>query len=235
MRINKPKGKDADIITLVIGEQTMLGCELLRKLLSDQRSGIRVVGHGTGIEEVLKLSRQHKPNVLLLSASQPEGQEAGIGLVKRMKQEVPQVRVLLLLDRSMRRLVVESLSNGASGIYLRSGSTDMLSKAIRMVNRGDFWVSSQELVYVLEQLNEPTPFVPISVNGDDLLAPRENRVARLVAEGHTNREIAQKLNLSEHTVKNYVFHVFDKLGVSNRVELANYAMRRTSCLSASIQ
>jgi DNA-binding NarL/FixJ family response regulator len=92
------------------------------------------------------------------------------------------------------------------------------------VQAGQIWANSSELVYVLETFAKLAPMRVVDGNGARLLTKREEDVVRLLGDGLQNREIAQQLNLSEHTVKNYLFHIFDKLGVSSRVELILYAV-----------
>jgi DNA-binding NarL/FixJ family response regulator len=134
--------------------------------------------------------------------------------------------VILLLDSPDREQIVEAFRNGASGVFFRSDSLERLWKSIRSVHLGQVWASSRELQYLLEELVQTMPFHVVDVQGGVLLTEREDQVVRLVAEGYTNREISKELGLSEHTVKNYIFRVFDKLGVSTRVELALYAMNQ---------
>jgi DNA-binding NarL/FixJ family response regulator len=108
----------------------------------------------------------------------------------------------------------------------------MLAKCIQCVASGQVWASSSELHYVLEALSESG--VPAGLNFDGgLLSARETDVVRCVTEGLTNREIAQRLSLTEHTVKNYLFRIFDKLGVSSRVEVVLYAFRNGKAAPAS--
>lgn len=100
-----------------------------------------------------------------------------------------------------------------------------LWKSIRSVQQGQVWANSQELQFLLEELAHAMPISPARMlRGGETLTEREEQIVYLVAEGYTNREVSVKLGLSEHTVKNYVFKIFDKLGVSTRVELARYAM-----------
>jgi len=98
-----------------------------------------------------------------------------------------------------------------------------LAKCIHCVSQGQIWANSGELRYLLEALGEALPLRAIDARGTVLLSRREQEVVRCVAEGLSNREIAQRLGLTEHTVKNYLFRIFDKLGVSKRVEVVLYA------------
>ncbi len=97
-------------------------------------------------------------------------------------------------------------------------------KCIRTVHNGQIWASNHELEFLLEAIVYSRPLHLSKIHSMSVLTPREEAVVRLVAEGMKNREISLKLNVSEHTVRNYLFRVFDKLGVSNRVELVLYAL-----------
>src|SRR5439155_4246730 len=100
----------------------------------------------------------------------------------------------------------------------------LLGKCILCVHQGQVWASSDELLYLLAAVAQPVPMRFTSVTGNSLLSARELDVVRCVAEGLSNREIASRLTLREHTVKNYLFRIFDKLGVSSRVEVVLYAL-----------
>jgi DNA-binding CsgD family transcriptional regulator len=97
-------------------------------------------------------------------------------------------------------------------------------KCIQVVHRGQVWASSQQIDYLIDLISQVPSLRVINANGNRLLTPREEQVVALVAEGLSNREIAQELKLSEHTIKKYVFRIFDKLGISTRVELVLYAV-----------
>jgi DNA-binding NarL/FixJ family response regulator len=119
--------------------------------------------------------------------------------------------------------VVEAFRAGARGVFCRSESLKSLARCIQCVSEGQIWANSKELRYLLEALGEALPLRVIDARGAALLSRRELEVVRCVAEGLSNREIAQRLGLTEHTVKNYLFRIFDKLGVSKRVEVVLYA------------
>jgi DNA-binding NarL/FixJ family response regulator len=129
----------------------------------------------------------------------------------------------MLIDSSENGQVVEAFRAGARGVFCRSESLMSLAKCIQCVSEGQIWANSRELRYLLEALGEALPMRVIDARGAALLSRRELEVVRCVAEGLSNREIAQRLGLTEHTVKNYLFRIFDKLGVSKRVEVVLYA------------
>jgi DNA-binding NarL/FixJ family response regulator len=127
-------------------------------------------------------------------------------------------------------MVVEAFRAGASGIFSRDQSSELLCKCIHAVHQGQVWASSKQLRFVIEALGPSLPAKPLWKRTPGLLTKREEGVVDLVAEGLTNRDISRQLNLSEHTVRNYLFRIFNKVGSSNRLELALYAIdRRESC------
>jgi len=128
----------------------------------------------------------------------------------------------MLLEQCERDLVVDSFRGGARGIFCRTASFEALCKCIERVHQGQIWASSTELQIILEAFASAVPLRATNHRGENLLTRREEQVVNLVAQGLTNREISGQLRLSEHTVKNYLFRIFDKLGVSSRVELVLY-------------
>ena len=134
---------------------------------------------------------------------------------------------MLLLDESEPQMVVNAFRAGAKGVFSRTQSDiRLLAKCIRRVMEGQVGVDSQQMLYLLEALTGNGNGKPDAAGTSARLTRREESVVRLVVQGMVNREIAEQLRLSEHTIKNYLFRIFDKLGVSNRVELALYAVAR---------
>jgi DNA-binding CsgD family transcriptional regulator len=129
------------------------------------------------------------------------------------------VRIVVLLERSTPASVVSAFRCGATGIFCRTEPLSELRRCIDHVNRGEIWVSKSEAEFLLEALRSTPSCEGIEAGKIDLLSPRELQVAEYAAQGESNKQIADRLGLSEHTVKNYLFHVFEKVGVSNRLEL----------------
>jgi DNA-binding NarL/FixJ family response regulator len=135
---------------------------------------------------------------------------------------------VILLDNEDRKLTVDAFRAGASGVFCPSQSSfKMLCRCVDRVHSGQLWAKRSELVQVMEAFSQLEPLQVVTPDGLRLLTKREEEVVRLLADGLQNREIARELNLSEHTIKNYLFHIFDKLGVSSRVEVVLYAASRT--------
>jgi DNA-binding NarL/FixJ family response regulator len=174
---------------------------------------------------LLKSVRQTKLAVALISADLQDGSLSGLAALREVHEVDPEVRSILMFDRPEPRLVVEGLRAGARGFFSRATfDFAALRKCVRRVCEGQVWIGNTELEYVFEALVQTRPLRVVNPDGLNLLSRREEEVMRLVAEGLGNREIAEQMNLSEHTVKNYLFRIFDKLGVSNRVELVLYAV-----------
>jgi DNA-binding NarL/FixJ family response regulator len=131
----------------------------------------------------------------------------------------------LLVESFDRELVVNAFRSGVRGIFCISDSNlRLLCKCLLRVADGQIWANTEQLNYSMELISEVPSFGVLNSNGNNLLTPREEQVDALVAEGMGNRNIARKLNLSEHTIKKYLFRIFEKLGISSGVELVLYAV-----------
>jgi DNA-binding NarL/FixJ family response regulator len=201
-----------------------MSCRLLADAL--QRSKRFLATAAVTPKAVLSALETGSFHVVLIGTTFPDEPVGGLRLLSEVRILYPAVRVVVLLDALDRRAVVEAFRCGAGGVFCRADSFQVLCKCIQCVRDGQVWASSAELDFVLDALVQPPMFEPRSMSGSRPLSKREREIARLVAEGLSNRQISQRLNLSEHTIKNYLFRVFEKLGVSTRVELALYALKR---------
>ena len=122
--------------------------------------------------------------------------------------------------------MIKGFRGGARGIIYRSHFLKALSKCIETVHKGQIWASNEDLEHLINALTHIEPLHFNNSEGTPLLTRREEDVVRLVADGMKNREIAERLNVSEHSIRNYLYRIFDKLGVSSRVELILYAFNQ---------
>jgi len=160
----------------------------------------------------------------VIGARLEEEDMAGFSLTRELLALPSKLNVIMILDSNKPAMVVEAFRAGASGIFSRDQSSELRCKCIHAVHQGQVWASSKELRFVIEALGQALPAKSVCTRGSSLLTKREEGVVDLVAEGLTNRDISHQLNLSEHTVRNYLFRIFNKVGTSNRLELALYAI-----------
>jgi len=213
----------SDVAVLIASANAMTG-ELLAGALNRQPC-FRVVAHATTAQQVLEAVQTVALDVALISATLADGPLSGFGALRQMRECSPDVKSVVLLDNPEHNLIVDAFRAGAKGVFCPSQSAfKLLCRCVNQVHAGQIWANSNELAEVMEAFSQLAPMRVVNADGLRLLTKREEDVVRLLAEGMQNREIARDLNLSEHTVKNYLFHIFDKLGVSSRVELILYAV-----------
>ena len=165
-----------------------------------------------------------RPDVVVISAQLEDGPLTGFKVLHQLRASESKTPTVMLLDSTERDLVVDAFRAGARGVFCRGYSFKALPKCIRRVHEGQVWVNNVELEFLLELVISLRPMqARNNAGGMALLTPRERDVVRLAVEGMRNQEISVKLNVSEHTVRNYLFRIFDKLGISSRVELVLYA------------
>jgi DNA-binding NarL/FixJ family response regulator len=165
------------------------------------------------------------PQVALLSLGSPAHASGPVSTLRAFHLSHPSVAKVLLLDAWDRELVVNAFRSGARGVFvITDSSLRLLCKCLVRVAAGQVWINTEQLNCLLELIAEVPSLRVVNAGGQGILTPREEQVVALVAEGLSNRAIARELILSEHTIKKYLFRIFEKLGISTRVELVLYAV-----------
>lgn len=206
--------------SVLVVSATRLTTELMVEALRRNRGLAVNDAFGTS---VLSAAASMKPDVLLLSEELEGVPGKGFEVLRELRAAVPKIRTVMLLDSSLRNLVVESFRSGARGVFCRDASLKLLGKCVRKVHEGQLWVNRTQLAFLLQELADRPTTRLVDVQGKALLSKREEDVVRCLCEGRTNGQIALQLKLSENTVRNYMFRIFNKLGVSSRVEVMRYA------------
>ena len=220
----KSAAPSKSLIRVLIADSSPMQSQLLSSALR-RRPEFRVSSCTLDAESILRDLAQAHIDVLLLDTGSPGDNSDDMACLRRVQIAFPDVPKILLLETFDREIVVNAFRAGARGLFSFSASSfRSLCKCIEVVHRGEIWASSQQVEYLLELVTQVPSLRVVNANGKTLITPREEQVVALVAEGLTNRDIANELGLSEHTVKKYLFHIFDKLGVSTRVELVLYAV-----------
>jgi len=215
--------ENSERIRVLAADSSRMSSQLLAQALA-QDSQFHVTGTEPKSDSILAAVADERPHVVLMSSALEESTK-GFDLIRQVCATHPDTCVVMLMDTSKRSTVVEAFRSGAKGVFSRTESPKTLAKCIRSVHQGQIWANSAELRFLLEALCESQPMPVLDAGGEAMLSKREQDVVRCVAEGMSNREIASRLRLTEHTVKNYLFRIFDKLGVSSRVEVVLYAFR----------
>lgn len=216
--MQSPEIFERETIRVLVADDTQIHTQLLAEALRRDPQ-LEVVSPPVRSRDLVETVKLHKVDVLVLSSNLDEEPMRGFELLRQLRAADPGVLAIMLLDSSKRETVLQAFRAGARGIFSRHDSLEILSKCIRSVREGQIWANSEQLTFAVEALATSPTLRAVDANGLSLLSKREMEVVRSLAEGLTNREIAERLGLSQHTIKNYLFRVYDKLGVSSRLEL----------------
>ena len=184
----------------------------------------KVIGEATDGRQALDLTQKLNPDILLLDLIMPH--LTGLETLRELSGSSTPVRTIVLTASIEKEQIAQALQLGARGILLKDASTDVLLAGIRAVMNGQFWVGQDKVTDLVEILRSymPASGEPKADRKIFGLTARELDVVAAIVSGFTNREIAQKFTISEQTVKHHLRNIFDKVGVSNRLELALFAI-----------
>jgi len=201
--------------------------ELLTNLFSRGRNGFLIQTLTGTTQNILSRLGGSNPHVALISEELQDGPQAGFEVLRKLRNSHPDTAPVMLLKSSTPDRVVRAFRDGARGVFYRSHSSKALSKCIRSVHEGQIWAANEDLEHLLCALgHHAKPHQFCGPDGTPLLTRREEDVVGLVVDGMKNRDIALRLQVTEHSIRNYVYRIFEKLGVSTRVELILYALSR---------
>ena len=216
----------SDVVSIVVADGTRIHTQLLANALRNDR-GLQVVAAASDSEELLVAITRVLVDVVVISHNLDDQLGHGTQVLREMRALRPHVKGVVLLDSSRPEDVIDCFRAGAKGIFSKHERLETLCKCIRRVHEGQIWARSVDLDQALEAFANSPLVRATNHKGIELLSPRERQIIQHLAGGMTNREIAQALSLSPHTVKNYLFRIFDKLGVSSRTELLYLTMNNS--------
>ena len=211
-------------IGVLVADSSPITSQLLAEAIGRHR-GIEILGFGSEPEKLFERILGRMPDVALISPRLGEDPDGGFRLLEMLQVEYPRLKSVMLLDSHRPDNVIHAFRSGASGVFGKNMPIQMLCKCIKAVYEGQIWANSEELSHVVAALSAPQQQRTLATDTMKMLSRREQDVVHLLAEGLTNRQIADRLKISPHTVKNYLFKIFDKLDISNRLELVFLVLR----------
>ena len=222
--MSSPSGLSPEVVSVLVADSNQTQSQLLCGALRRQ-GAFKVAGCQSELSECLSILAADPADVLLLADGITENRERLYELLRGVHSGYPNLAIVLLLDNYDRELVVNSLRAGARGLFcLASMPFKSLCRCITSVHQGQYWTNTEQMGYVIDALSIAPSVHVINSRGRVVLTPREEQTVHLVTEGLNNREVARELNLKENTVKKSLLRIYDKLGVSNRLELAVHAI-----------
>jgi two-component system, NarL family, nitrate/nitrite response regulator NarL len=196
------------------------------KRLLEAEPGFKVIAEASNGNEAVKMVRQHKPDLLLLDLSMP--QQTGLEAIRELGSLGASTRIILLTAAVEKSQIVEALQLGARGVVLKDSATQLLIQAVRVVMAGEYWVGREQVSNLVQYLRTLMQTTAQEARQRKFgLTPRELEIVSAVVAGFANKEIAEHFKISEDTVKHHLSNIFDKLGVSTRLELALFAVNQS--------
>lgn len=211
--------KNKNAIRILLADDHPIFRDGVRRLL-EQEDSVAIVGEASNGNECVSMLSKLKPDILLLDLRMPD--KDGLAVLEEVNFDSIGTRVIVLTATEDDNDVVRAMRLGARGVVLKQSATDLLLKSILKVHSGEIWLDNRMTAEVMRAFSKSSEAGPRREK--PLLSDREREIVQLVAQGFRNREIGEKLFISEQTVKNHLHNIFDKLGVSDRLELALYAL-----------
>lgn len=211
-----------DLINILIVDDHPTFRYGLRKLLESE-AGFRVAGEAADGAEAVRLARELRPDIVLLDLTLH--QRPGLEVLKDLVSLDSKLRIIILAAAIEKAEMAQALQLGARGIVLKESATELIIDSVRSVVKGEYWVGREHVSNLVQLLHRFLPRQAAKNHRENFgLSPRELEVVTAIVAGYSNKEIAQKLSLSEQTVKHHITNIFDKVGVSNRMELTLFAI-----------
>ena len=212
-------------VRILIADDHPIFRDGLKRLLESEHD-LKVIGEACDGIEAVNFVRKLRPEILLLDLAMPH--RAGLEALRDISADNFPVRVILLTAAAEKEQIVEALQLGARGVVLKDSATQILLKSIRAVMQGEYWVGRESVSNLVQYLRSLVDSSSTASRGRRYgLTPRELEIISAVVAGYANKEVAEHFKISEDTVKHHMSNIFDKVGVSTRLELALFAVNQS--------
>ena len=209
------------IKVVIVDDHTIVRKGLV-SLLYDEED-IDVIGEAEDGHEAIKTVEKLNPDVVIMDIGMPSMN--GLEAVRLLKKERPAIRILILTMHANEEYIIEALKSGACGYLIKKSAPRELTSAIRIADSGEMYLSPTIATKVINRFITETAINHDGHKKDDVLTSREREVIQMIAEGKSNKEIADKLSISLKTVKNHRSNMMDKLNLHNTAEITQYAIK----------
>lgn len=226
-----PRRPNKTLISVLVVAPDNMTAELLTNAFSRGRNSFAVTTLIGTSENVIGHLTQSKSDVALINEELEDGAQTGFKVLQKLSGNHDGTAPIMLLKSSRADSVCDAFREGARGVFYRNASLRVLAKCIRMVHLGQLWIGNEDVQHIVNTLHGRKPIRLTGADKEPLLTGREEDVVRLVADGMRNRDIAEQLGVTEHSVRNYLYRIFEKVGVSTRVELILYVFSRKNAAS----
>ena len=213
-------------VRLLIADKSRMGCELLRNSFKRFPDQFDVAACEVTSSGVVRRATESCIDVSLISADLEDGALVGLKALRELHLSRVAGCAVILFDTLEDELAVHAFCSGAKGVLSRAEPFDRLRKCLLSVHKGQVWANSRQLQMILEVVTNAAPPRIVNSRGLSLLTKRETQLVQLIAEATPTKEITSRLGISEHTLSNYLFRIYNKVGVSNRLELALCAIKQ---------
>ncbi len=220
-RASQPEDKSSATreINLIIAVESRMDGQLFKHALQGPSQRLKVISCAVSKAELIHSISSHPMDIALVSESLQDGHLTGFRILAELRALSPKTRSIMLLKNNNSELVLDAFRAGAKGVFCRTDPLPTLPKCIRAVHDGQVWANSTQLNHLLESLSKTSPLRMTGVSGRRPLTKREDQIVSLTVEGFSNAEIAHKMALTEQMVTEHLIRIYQKLGITSRVEL----------------